>query len=495
MPRRGTTKTMPPFNNGVPLEVVCVQDHDGNARVGIVAKERGGAMCWFGYDLTPVPIVGRSVRVTLPSFPEYGKWVTTSIGGVSSTVRRQGILRALSSHDPVVVFCTQGASPTHVRDALADHAGLTFGDTVYDETYKYVTEVTVRLPDDVATVCARVARAGAVPMLEDASVCAERDLGIERLDRIGAHIVTDESMVHADDDVFGLRRGTDNWKFSWCPKHWRKAPITWDHLVENVVSEPIEQLPQPLRQHVAKTRIERSDYPRIGSSWEVCSRDSVPSAKVLEWNRGLADDFPLQHMLSRVVSLSEEDKDKVVFGCDDVDAVVTLNCVTQINGVWYRPTNTRAFLDRCMLRQEGGVQKRWVTPHLSTSQSKQLINAFYLLTVERVTDATLHEACKLILFRYMLERGYTARWIGKYRQSAHHVGNGDRFRRFSRLYQYAPHCLPTEVLNKLCGRDGRLRNKGSKGTRSKYKQSVGTKRYTPTRRLKRTEDDERRMLA
>ena len=34
----------------------------------------------------------------------------------------------------------------------------------------------------------------------------------------------------------------------------------------------------------------------------------------------------------------------------------------------------------------------------------------------------------LILYRYMVERGYTARWIGKYKQDAYHIGNGTRFR-------------------------------------------------------------------
>jgi len=34
-----------------------------------------------------------------------------------------------------------------------------------------------------------------------------------------------------------------------------------------------------------------------------------------------------------------------------------------------------------------------------------------------------------VLFQYMKERGYTARWMGKYDQDARHVGNGDRFRR------------------------------------------------------------------
>jgi hypothetical protein len=150
-------------------------------------------------------------------------------------------------------------------------------------------------------------------------------------------------------------------------------------------------------------------------------------------------------------------------------------------------------LEKCI--PKGDIEfKRWISPQLTTKQSKQLIEAFYLLTVECINNPLQREVCKLILFRYMIERGYTARWIGKYEQDGNHVGNGDKFRKFSRLLQYAPDRLPTDVLNKLCGRDGKLKNKGSKGTRSKYNQKKETKRYVPKRRMMRTKEDELRML-
>jgi hypothetical protein len=126
-----------------------------------------------------------------------------------------------------------------------------------------------------------------------------------------------------------------------------------------------------------------------------------------------------------------------------------------------------------------------------------LIEAFYHLTVERVPDPLVQKALRLVLFHYMKERGYTARWMGKYEQDARHVGNGDTFRRFCRLHQYAPHRLPTEVLNKLCDKSGKLRNRGSKGSRSKYvhvQARANREVYTPRNRLTRTAEDERRML-
>ena len=91
----------------------------------------------------------------------------------------------------------------------------------------------------------------------------------------------------------------------------------------------------------------------------------------------------------------------------------------------------------------------------------------------------------------MLQVGYTARILGPYNQSGLYTGNGDSFRHFARLTQYAPHRLPAAVLNKLCTSDGTVRTRGSKGSRSKY---IAKKhRWTPKRRLVRTWEDEVKM--
>ena len=43
--------------------------------------------------------------------------------------------------------------------------------------YEYVTEIVIHRADDVALAAATIARAGAIPMLEDARVNARRWLG------------------------------------------------------------------------------------------------------------------------------------------------------------------------------------------------------------------------------------------------------------------------------------------------------------------------------
>ena len=154
-------------------------------------------------------------------------------------------------------------------------------------------------------------------------------------------------------------------------------------------------------------------------------------------------------------------------------------------GRWHRPRDTLNFLTRQI------PSRRLVSAALTDAQSRQLITAFYLLSVERVSDPAIAEAASLILFRYMFERGYTARYMGKYIQDAMYIGNGIRYRTFKRLTQYDPDRLPIEVLSKLCGTNGRLINRGSKGTRSKYRT---TNRYVPTRRLKRSREDEDQMM-
>jgi hypothetical protein len=495
MPRNSATKTLSVFNNGLPLEAVLLpsQSEEGEPHVGILSRDAGYGKVWIEYDMTWSQVACRDVQcIKLPKIPEhYGKWIKTSIGGVSSTIRRIDVIRALhSEHRPLVVFAVNAISPTIVQDTFRTmECDVTVGDTEHDDIYGYVTEIVVHHSEDVSFVAAMIARVGAVPMLEDSSFNARRCLGIERLDRISAKVVTDDTMVDCDDDtLFGLRRGCENWKFSWMPPFWKEVPITWDHMVRNVISQPLMDLPQPLRQHVARTRLDQGDFPPVGSQWEPCT--TAPSEHVLEWNRSLSAEVPLEHMYKRVVQLDEEDEIKVLLGDRDVASRVPLNCITLIDGVWYQPVNTRGFLEKCI----PGRDKRWVTPHLTHVQSKQLIEAFYLLTVERIATSLERKVCKLILFRYMVERGYTARWIGKYDQDGNHVGNGDTFRKFRHLSQYAPDRLPSDILSKLCGRDGRLNNKGSKGTRSKYKQKTETKRYVPKRRLKRTKNDERQMM-
>ena len=91
----------------------------------------------------------------------------------------------------------------------------------------------------------------------------------------------------------------------------------------------------------------------------------------------------------------------------------------------------------------------------------------------------------------MRETGYSGRWVGKYVQDARHVGNSDHLRKFAHLAQYAPHRLPSEVLNRLCGRDGKLHPRGSNGSRSKY--APAEERYEPKRRMVRSPEDEEAM--
>ena len=508
MPRTALTRTMAPFNNGNPLVVVCL--HDG--RMGILDEAAGHDKVWIEHDMASTRLQGatRLPRVVLPSIPTaYGQWVHTSIGGVSATVRRVKILRAgPRSRGPIVMFAVKGPSAIAVQHAFQARSftaptaeegprlQFTVGDTEFSDEYGYVTEVIVHHADDVAYGAALVARAGAIPMLEDCSADAQRGLGIERLDRIGAQILTDDTMVTTDEDVYGLRRGSENWRFPWLPDDW-VVPITWDHMVHNVIHHDIETLPQPLRQHVAKARLDRGDHPPIGSLWEPVAPKDVPSEHVLRWNAEHKDDgdpvpFDVFH---RILAFPPAIASQIATGGSvALPAPVPLHCMTCVGERWYRPRNTRQFLERHILKGPATTQatRRWVTPHLEPRQSKQLIEAFYLLTIEQQSDPTVTRALKLILFQYMKERGYTARWLGKYDQDASHIGNGDSFRKFQRLHQYDPHRLPTDVLNKLCSVDGTLRNRGSKGTRSKYKQ---TKRpvYTPKRRMVRTTKDERAM--
>ena len=403
-------RALPAFNLGQPLTFVHVPgDFEGDPdQVGVVDADT--MRVWFGHDVraTHVDDVRRLPRVDVPAFPkEYGKWIVKPIGGVSKTVRRVDTTIAKpKARVPITLFATRAPTADAVACALRDSEVAATGDAMYDPEHGHVTEVIVFDSWDVAHAAAVVSRAGAVPVLEDPNVHSGRVLGVERLDRIECASTTrDED----DEDMWGLRRGAENWRFPWLPDGW-EVPLTWDHMVHNVRGvNDVATLPQPLRQHVCRARLAHAT----------------------------------------------------------TDA-------------------ERARLQRHI------PSKRLVSAGLTVAQSKQVITLFHTLIIERA-QGPVAEACRLGLFRYMLQVGYTGRILGPYKQSGLYTGNGDSFRHFARLTQYAPHRLPASVLNKLCTRDGTVRTRGSKGSRSKY--IAKAQRWRPKRRLVRTEEDEAQMRA
>lgn len=475
------TRTMEVFNNGMPLRVVRADD----GRLGIVDEAR--MHVWFGYEFKSTRVSRVPTReIVLPPLPQhYGKFDSKAIGGVSKTLRRVGCIRTTHKHSgAVVVFATRAPTPSCVADALHSCTTVahTVGESEVDEEFGNVTEIVVHESSDVDHVCAIVARCGAIPILEDTNLNARQGIGVERLDRIPSKSLDGDQ--NDDATQFGVRRGERNWRFAWLPDHWR-PPITWDHLIGNVGPCDIESLSQPLRQHVAHDRIRRGVHDPLGSRWRVAEVPPTPMELSMMTHEGGSATLRtvLRHSeLSTALASSERVPSHLVDALS-IDSVQYL--ARSDDGRWFRPLDTRSILHQ----QIPG--SRLVSAALEDSQSEQLINAFYVLSVECVPDALIREAASLILFRYMIERGYTARWMGKYVQDALYIGNGDRFRNFRRLSQYAPDRLPINVLNKLCETNGCMRNKGSKGTRSKYRT---TNRYIPKRRLKRTREHEDSMI-
>jgi hypothetical protein len=386
-----------PFNNGFPLQVVHVED-DFEDKLGIIDSSTMNVWIEYDYKPTRIPGIYNLQRVTLPEIPKsYGRWKPQFIGGISKTVRRiQTVRCAPDAPGPISLFATHCPSHDDVVAALRRCGDILFvGDAIEDDKFGRCLEVMVYRNEDVDFVAAVLARAGAHPMLEDASCVSKQPIGVERLDRV---------------EKDGLRRGADNWKFLWTPPNWRCPPISWGYLVSNVGDDvPLEDLAQPLRQHVAKKRLNQ---------------------------------------------------------CEDGE--------------------------ECQYLRSQIPQRRIVSSGLSDMQSKQLVQAFYHLSVERVEDPIMRKALSLVLYRYMVERGYTSRYMGKYQQDALFVGNGNDFRNFPRLSQYYRPQLPDEVINKLCQKDGNLKARGSKGSRSKYVDP--SKKYVPKRTLKRTHMDEQKMF-
>ena len=134
---------------------------------------------------------------------------------------------------------------------------------------------------------------------------------------------------------------------------------------------------------------------------------------------------------------------------------------------------------------------KWVSASLEYEQSKQLINANYILNVEQHCDLVQVELSQMILWRYLIMRGYSSRWLGKYDQNAKFLGNGHVIRKFKDLVQYNIENLSTDILERVYKKDGSLQGKGNKGSRSKYVDE--DRRYVPKRRMKRYHNMEELM--
>lgn len=491
-------KILPPFNEGCPLEVVRLQG--GKLGVRDVACRR----IWVEQSMDSTSHCTAESTLTLPEIPlRSTRWKTRWIGGLSKTERLVGMCRSMRCHGPnVILFAVHVTCMSTVVEALKELPCRVGEQLKGHETYGDACEVVVYRAADVSLVTSRIARAGATPMFEDSRCDSRREIGVERLDRIDCRLTHREEEDPVDEEGFGLKRGRENWRFHWVPDHWTEPPITWDHMVSNVLSDPdapeLCKLPQPLRQHVAKAKLESGMHQLLGTRW---IQTTGPCTAELEHDSVNPPPFPLREVVRNVPGMlagllakglpGEEvlvEEEEVQSWQEFEDFELRLNCIVlSKDGRWFRPVDTRReILDAITTR-------RWVSAALTTAQSRQLVTAFYLLTVEKVEEEELCHAAKLILFHYLKERGYTARWYGPYYQEGEHVGNGDKFRSFPAMKQYRPHNLPASVLNRLCDEKGRLHSRGSKGSRAKRvpKHKV---RYVPTHRILRTKEQESKML-
>ena len=94
------------------------------------------------------------------------------------------------------------------------------------------------------------------------------------------------------------------------------------------------------------------------------------------------------------------------------------------DGRWFRPVDTRRNLLDCI------PSKRQVSAALTTAQSRQIVTAFYLLTVEKVEDESNRATHYASSSFSISKKGVHSRWYGPYDQEGEHVGNGDSFREF-----------------------------------------------------------------
>ena len=518
------TELLPLWQNGRPLEVVSIpSEWEGQeATLGVVDAEHHRSV-WVGFSPTPTRVehaIRDLARVEVGEIPaRYGAWVGSSlrpkaIGGVSDTQRRVGLLHC-SSHEPLNLFVLGLARRDAVADLLAARPDLgpacTVGDPIWDEG-AWAVEVVLHDGAHLDSVAAALAELGGELLLDEASQHLEsrRALGVERLDRIDAATMREGSADLRDTDgQYGPRRGVENWRFEWQPAEWEHPAITWDNLELNVRDTPLPQLPYPLRQRAAAGRLLRGAFAELGRAWRRThaptaeERRADPAAPGVGAGRGhVRPDAPAE-----VVEYLGQRADEagVVLLPPELFAVSGRWCadgahVRAAGGAWFRVVDE----ERALRAEAHGLDRRTkISPRLSRPQSRQLLSAFYVACIARTPDPVRMLAARLVLYHYLVQRGYTARFLGKYDQRGCFVGNGSRLRKFKRLQQYDIQRLPSAVLNRFLEREGshdgatiekRVRVKGS---RSKYKSKAaraGSEPYVPVKRMRRSQEAERSML-
>ena len=519
---------LPAFNAGKVLTVVRLPeavweggngDEDEDTILGVLDEDKKQVWVEKSIRSTFYPFADSLPRVPLPAMPDcFGEWDQKSIGGISCTWRRVNVPRALAgSAGPVLVLVVhdteESALPILARAASSIAEGVVRvqegGAQPIDEARSmFATGLWVSPPNALSSVCASLSL---VPetrsFVVDDRADARQSLGVERLDRIHSSVLENPELhdvAHprcesggGGEGSYGPRRGSENWKFSFLPNGWR-VPMTWDQMVDNFDSENVEDIPQPARQHVAQRRLETSDFRRRGGRWMACR---PPDRSFLDAR-------------TRVVEAPSDLLEAIVKGEVDEPEEVRReyeegSYVRVSDGRWFAVADYEAVVRRNCPKssdREGGTKFRYVSAALGEAQTKQLITAFFYSHVARKggSSSLVNRAHELVLFHYLKEKGYFARWMGKYEQKALHIGNGDTFRKFESLPNYSHHLLPSEVLNKLCTSDGVLRTKGSKGSRSKFRADVlrrgkgkrdrVAKKYVPKKKLVRTREEEERMV-
>ena len=413
-------ETLPPLNDRQPLSVVRLAD----GRLGTVDADTFGV--WIEYDLkqTVVPDWSALPRVTLPPIPaHYGEWVTKAIGGVSSTVRRVGGLR-VKKHvtHPVTLFAMRMPSQTLAHDTLVSLADrVTVGDTQ-----------TVLDDPEIGHV--------AEVVVHDA---VDVDMVAARLARAGAgRVVLEDATLDALQPV-GIER-LDRVEAAICKSDDQDDRV---HPTQFGMGRGAENWMFPWLPET---------WPFPPSTWDYMVRN-VDDAEDLR-----CVPQPLRYHLAR-------------FRC------TVLSEIAEPSATHRAQLRTARGV---LFHSDGSARPRPVSAGLARAQSKQLITAFFALCIEKVDPhSEVGRTASLLLFQYMVRRGFTARYMGKYQQLAKYIGNGDTVRRFNRLAQYAPHRLPSDVLERLADSAGVVKGKGNKGSRSKYvSRDV---RYVPKRRMPR----------
>lgn len=298
-PRRGQrvkSMILPPFNGGLPFQVVRFAPPNERSRLGVVERRgKTTSQVWLEFDLKGTPCDNQHLTmIALPKVPSIAyEEVPATIGGIGKHVR-WNVTFANRKWKEASSLCVGNIQDQTVFASFIDQVIRPFGlcrlqfEAEEDATGTWKTIVEVPDNEKIGLVASAFHCAGYSAFPTRDEYVSGAKLAIERYDR-SEHMWWNQSQ-----DVAGPLRDVHRWAFDFLPPTFSNIPFTWQSLCTNIILDPITEshhLPVPLRDFYLTMHIEKAkqdnDVFRAAEIEQLRGRPSVTCRLSLNQNHQL----------------------------------------------------------------------------------------------------------------------------------------------------------------------------------------------------------------